>query len=326
MQNESCFIDENNCLHLLGKKIEPNSSVRFNLIETKLYTHSTLEVPIIVERAKEKGPIVLITSGIHGDEVNGIEIVRQLIEKKINVPKIGTIICIPILNVIGFSTRNRTFPDNKDLNRVFPGSKRGSMASQVAFQLVHGVLPIVDFVMDFHTGGGSKFNLPQIRIETNNLELERLAKIFHPPFIVESKIIPKSFRESCKKLNIPTLLFEGGKTNTISESISTNGIEGMKKILLFFNMLRDEFAIDEKENQSIVIKKARWIRTKHSGLLQVKKKHGNYIQKGELIATVTDPFGEFKYKIKSNLEGYIINVNEDALVFEGDAIFHISTQ
>ncbi len=323
---EISFIDDQNVLHILGEKVFPNSSITLNLISTKLYTNSSVKLPIFIERAQEKGPVILITSGIHGDEVNGIEIVRQLIENKINKPKIGTIICIPILNILGFTSKNRTFPDNRDLNRVFPGSKTGSLASRVAFQLVNEVLPVVNFVMDFHTGGGSRFNLPQVRIDPLNEELKKIAKIFNAPFTVESKIINGSFRGFCKKKSIPTLIFEGGKTNTISSQISKSGVEGTKRILAHYGMLLDKFNLEKVEDQSVIIKKTRWIRTKHSGLLHITKQHGSFVEKGEVIATITDPYGQFSRNIKCSLKGYIININEEALVFEGDAIFNISVE
>ena len=126
----------NSVLHILGEKISAGESREINFNVAKLHTQTSVEVPVIINRSKKPGPVVLFTAGIHGDEVNGVEIVRQLIAKGINKPKKGTIICIPVLNIFGFLNKSRELPDGRDLNRVFPGSKTGSLASQVAYKLV----------------------------------------------------------------------------------------------------------------------------------------------------------------------------------------------
>jgi len=205
-------IDEHNILTLLGEKIAPGASATINFNLAKLYTTSSVEIPIIVERAKVPGPVVLITSGIHGDEINGVEIVRQIIAKKINKPKKGTVICIPVLNIFGFLDMKRAFPDGRDLNRVFPGNPRGSLASRFAYQFVKKILPVADFCMDFHTGGASRFNVAQVRIDPKDVIASEYAEIFNAPFTLHSKMIPKSFRATCSRLGIPILLFEGGKS------------------------------------------------------------------------------------------------------------------
>ena len=163
----------------------------------KLHSRNSVEVPVIVERAKKPGPTVLITAGIHGDEVNGVEIVRQLIAKGINKPVKGTIICIPVINIFGFIHMDREFPDGRDLNRAFPGSKKGSLASRVAHKLVTEILPVADLVLDFHTGGADRFNSPQVRIVKGDSLLDELASVFGAPFIIYSKNLKKSFRKTC---------------------------------------------------------------------------------------------------------------------------------
>src|SRR5690606_20696067 len=138
---------------ILKESILPGESKTINMEIARLHTMTKLKIPIIVERSKTDGPVVLFTAGLHGDEINGIEIVRQLIVRKINKPKIGTIICIPIINVFGFVNQRREFPDGRDLNRVFPGSKNGSLASRFAYYLMQEVIPHIDYCIDFHAGG-----------------------------------------------------------------------------------------------------------------------------------------------------------------------------
>jgi len=224
-------------LKILGNEIAlgERKTINFNL--AKLYTSTKVEIPIIVERSKKPGPTVLITAGIHGDEINGVDVVRQLIQHKINRPSRGTIICVPVLNVFGFLSMDRNFPDGRDLNRVFPGRAKGSLASKFAYQFTHDILPNVDLCLDFHTGGASRFNAPQIRVAPSNYEASKLAKIFNAPFTVISKNISRTYRTTCFKMNIPILLFEGGKSQHIDKTVATEGLEGTMRVLSHLKML-----------------------------------------------------------------------------------------
>lgn len=317
-------IDANNILHLLEQEIAPGKSATINFNTAKLYTTTAVEVPIIVQRAKKKGPTVLITGGIHGDELNGVEIVRQLIARKINKPKRGTIICVPVVNVFGFLNMAREFPDGRDLNRMFPGSKNGALASRFAFQFVQEILPVADFCLDFHTGGASRFNAAQIRLNKGDEKSLEFAHIFNAPFTVYSSLLAKSYRKTCANLNKPILLFEGGKSQDSNKEIAKTGVEGTMRILAHFNMLRSIFTPTKPPIQTILIEKSRWIRARYSGLLHKKIPVGKYVEKGEYIATITDPYGSFRHKVKAANNGYIINVNQSPIVYQGDAIFHIS--
>ncbi len=317
-------IDEKNVLTLLGQKIPPGKSATVNFNLAKLYTTSTVEVPIIIERAKKKGPVVLITSGIHGDEINGVEIVRQIIAKKINKPKKGTIICIPVLNIFGFLDMKRAFPDGRDLNRVFPGNPRGSLASRFAYQFVKKILPVADMCLDFHTGGASRFNVAQTRVDPSDPIVREYADIFNAPFTLYSKIIPKSFRSTCARLGIPILLFEGGKSKVSDKNIAREGVDGAMRVLNHLGMLDDSFEVPVPKKGTVLIEATRWLRAKYSGLLHIKVACGHLVEKGQKIATITDPYGRFRHPVNAPRTGYIINVNEASLVYQGDAIFNIS--
>ncbi|MEE3226635.1 MAG: succinylglutamate desuccinylase/aspartoacylase family protein [Bacteroidota bacterium] len=318
--------DDNDVLHILGEKIAPGQRRTLNFNLAKLYTTTSVEVPIIIQRAKKPGPCILITAGIHGDEINGVEIVRQVISKKINRPARGTIICIPVINVFGFLNMERAFPDGRDLNRVFPGTQNGSLASRFAYQFTNKILPLADFCMDFHTGGGSRFNVAQIRVDPDKEELMQYAKLFGAPFIVYSKNISKSYRSTCEKMNIPVLLFEGGKSQISDKDIARAGVHGVMRILSHFKMLSKNFEAPQQSKDSITIKSSSWLRAKYSGLLHLKSTCGDFVEKNEVIATITDPYGTFRHKVKASNDGYIINTNEASLVYQGDAIFHISTE
>lgn len=318
-------IDKDNVLEILGKKVLPGTGAVINLNMAKLYTTTSVEVPVIIERSKKPGPVILLTAGIHGDEINGVEIVRQVISKNINKPVKGTVICIPVVNVFGFLNMKREFPDGRDLNRVFPGTKNGSLASRFAFQFVKKILPVADFCLDFHTGGASRFNVAQVRVLKGDEKSMKFARIFNAPFTIHSKTIGKSYRETCYKNGKMVLLFEGGKSMDSNREIARLGVEGTMRILRHLEMLKPRFEIPDPPGMSIVIENSTWMRAKYSGLLHVKIEIGKHVEKGEYIATITDPYGKFRHKVIAPHTGYIINVNESPIVYQGDAIFHLSS-
>jgi uncharacterized protein len=315
---------EHKKITILKETILPGESKTINMEIAKLHTMTKLKIPIIVERSKFHGPTILLTAGLHGDEINGIEIVRQIIIQKINKPKIGTIICIPVINIFGFLNKTREFPDGRDLNRVFPGSKTGSLASRFAYYLLKEVIPHVDYAIDFHAGGASRFNAAQIRIVPENIELKKLSDIFNAPFGLFSKNISGSFRNSCDKLGVKMLLFEGGKSIDINDDITYEGVEGTKRVLDHFEMLNPRKKIISPLKKTIYIEKSNWIRSKYSGLFHGETILGSYVIKGQLLAKISDPYGKVEHKIKSPHSGYIINVNDAPIVYQGDAIYHIS--
>ncbi len=308
---------------IFNETILPGKSKTINMQIGKLHTMTDLHIPIIVERSKKEGPVVLLTAGLHGDEINGTEIVRELIVKKINKPKRGTIICIPVINIFGFVNQTREFPDGRDLNRIFPGSKSGSLASQFAYYILKEIIPNIDYAIDFHAGGAQRFNAPQIRIVPNNEVLKTLSDVFGAPFTLYSNNISGSFRSSCDKMNVKMLLFEGGKSFDINNAVTKEAVEGTKRVLMHFGMLKNKHEIS-KPHQTIYIEKSDWIRANFSGMFHGLKQIGSFVTKGELLATISDPFGKVSHKLKAPHAGYLINVNDSPIVYQGDAVFHIS--
>ena len=310
---------------IFGESINLGESKTINVEIARLHTTTKLNIPIMVRRSKFEGPIVLFSAGIHGDEINGVEIVRQLIHKKINKPKRGTTICIPIINVYGFVNKSREFPDGRDLNRVFPGSKNGSLASRYAYHILTEIIPIVDYAVDFHAGGASRFNAPQIRIAPSNTELKILADVFNAPFTLFSKNISGSFRNSSEKLNVKMLLFEGGKSLDINNVVADEGINGAKRLLSHLGMLDPKHLLVEQKSKTIYIENSGWIRAKCSGMLHDYGTIGKFVKKGTVLGIITDPYGKFERKIKAPNDGYIINANHSPIVYQGDAIYHLSS-
>lgn len=310
-------------LTLLGVKIKRGDSVCLEFDVAKLHTRNSIKVPIFVERAKKDGPVLLLLGGVHGDEINGVEIVRRIIRNKINKPVRGTIICIPVFNIFGFLHLSRKFPDGRDLNRVFPGSPKGSLASQFAYEFKKEIAPFIDYVIDFHAGGADRVNIAQIRCLLDDKKNLELAKVFGAPFIVQSKYIKKSVRETFHKLGKTALLFEGGKSMLYDEAAIRHGVEGTKKVLHFLKMKKWK---DLTETKSIIIKKSKWLRASHSGMFHVLVKNGEWVTKKTLLGLITDPFGEFEKKVFAPFDCHIFCINISPIVNRGDALFHVSLE
>ncbi|MCC1485310.1 succinylglutamate desuccinylase/aspartoacylase family protein [Winogradskyella immobilis] len=319
-------MSEKEVLDILGEKVALGESAKVSFNVAKLHTQNTIDVPVIIERSKKPGPTVLITAGIHGDEINGVEIVRQIIAKGINKPKRGTIICIPVINVFGFINMDRLFPDGRDLNRVFPGGKKGSLASRVAHKLMNEIVPHADLILDFHTGGADRFNAAQIRVVKNEIVLDELAQVFRAPFTLYTKNLNNSFRSSCYKLGIPILLFEGGKSFNIDNTITNTGVNGTKRVLHHLEMLNSKFKVSKPKKSCIKIEESKWLRAKYSGMFKASVAINSRVEKGDVLGHITDPYGSFNHFVKAPNDGYIFNVNESPIIYQGDAIFHISTK
>ena len=310
---------------ILGQEIVPGKAVQLNLEVAHLHTRTPIQVPVLVERAKEDGPTLLVMAGLHGDELNGIEIVRRFLRKKLNKPAKGTLICLPIFNIFGFLNLKRELPDGRDLNRSFPGSNNGSLAAQFAFHFMKEIAPYCDYIIDFHTGAAQRNNFPQIRCVFSDKDSVELAKIFNPPFILNSSLIAKTLRESMVKRNKMLLLFEGGKSNNIEENVVEEGLNGLKRVITHLGMRNYKFDIS-KDREPIFIGENKWMRAPSSGMFQCFVANGTAVQKGDILALVTDPYGKYEKKIKASQNGYVICINEASVVYKGDAIIHIAKE
>ncbi len=309
---------------ILGEQINAGQKRVLNLDIARLHNHAKIVVPVIVERGRQDGPVLLLNAGIHGNELNGVEIVRELLSKKYTKPDCGVVISIPTLNVFGFLNQTREFPDGKDLNRSFPGSKNGSLASIFAYHMMKAIVPHFDYCIDFHTGAAQRFNTSQIRISKKHPELLELAKVFNPRFIVYANEREKSFRQAAVALGKKVLVFEGGKSLDFKKRVTQRGVNGTLRIMHHLGM-RDfsEELGNTKPNGIIEIHKSKWLRAKYGGLFRFFVKDGAKVEKGDLIGTISDPYGRFEYQIKIPQSGHIIGLNHAPIVYKGDAILHL---
>lgn len=274
-----------------------------------------------VIRAAEEGPTALILGGVHGDEVNGIEIVRRSIEQEIYKDLVcGTVIAIPLVNIYGFINFSRDVPDGKDINRSFPGNRRGSLASRVAYHVSRKILPLADFAIDYHTGGGGNYNYPQIRYTLNHKESLDLGQTFGAPYLLAKKPISKSLRKHAIELNIPMLVYEGGENLRLDPFATAQGLEGLRRLLISRGMLSGE----NREKPSAHFLKTSWIRAPKAGIFQCLVTSGQVVNKGTVLGYVTDAYGMEKKEIMANRDGHVIGHNNVPVVSQGDALFHIA--
>jgi len=310
---------------ILNQKIGLGETVTINMDIARLTTRSKIDIPVIVSRGKVEGPCLLLIGGIHGDETNGIEIVRQIVAAGLHKPEKGTIICIPLLNVFGFLNQSREFPDGRDLNRMFPGSNKGSSASKFAYYLMTKVIPKIDYCIDYHTGGAQRFNYSQVRINGTDEDTLNLANVFGAPFIVFSKSQEKTFRNSMVKLGKKVLLFEGGKSLNFDKTVTKVGIQGAINVMhhLGFRDFSTKISEPTLENPAVIIKSSKWIRANHSGMYRSYIRAGQKVEKGIILGSISDPYGAYEKKFKNPQTGYVLNSNHSPVVIHGDALLHI---
>lgn len=289
-----------------------------NLNIARLPTYTSIDLPVLVYRAPVDGPVLLLTGGLHGDEINGIEIVRRMIERELVVPDKGTVIAIPIVNIYGFIQNSRGLPDGKDINRSFPGAKGGSLAKLLAHTLMKEIIPEIDYGIDFHTGGSARSNYPQIRCSFKIKKAKELAKAFGAPVMMHSSLISKSFRSAAHKKGKEILVYETGESLRYDEFGIEEGINGAKRLMKYLGMISEA----PEPNNSKVFNNSTWIRTKNAGLFIPKADLGEELNKRQVLGLIKDPYGELNSRVIAPHDGMIIGLNNCPVVNKGDALLH----
>jgi len=305
---------------IAGQSIRPGEFREIIINIARLPSRTQIDTPIYVYRAPHDGPTMALTAGMHGDEINGMEIVRRIIDAGHNKVARGTTVCMPIINVYGFLNYSRDVPDGKDVNRSFPGSKNGSLASRVAWHLTHDVIPNIDVGIDFHTGGAMRTNFPQVRCVMQEPRNVELAHAFHAPFTIDSPFRPHSLRQTAAKKNKNIIVYEGGESLRMDFHAIEEGVNGTLRLMKHLNMI--DWAPEPKV-ESKIIWNSSWIRARTAGIFHPQVLAGDLINKNQLVGNITDPFGEFHEQIKSPVTGYLVGINNNPVVNAGDALMHV---
>lgn len=306
-----------------GQKVAKGEDRLIHLSVARLPTYTNIDLPIRVIRGSKKGPVLLLSGGLHGDEINGIEIVRRMIHKEMVIPEAGTVIAIPLMNVYGFIQNVRGVPDGKDINRSFPGVKGGSLAKLLAYTIMNEIIPKIDYGIDFHTGGASRTNYPQIRCVFDIEKNVELARAFAPPVILHSGLIEKSFRKAAYKKGKHILVYETGESLRLDDKGIEIAINGTLRVMKYLGM-RSEAPAAVYETH--IYSKSNWVRARYAGIFRSKVECGARVDKRQMLGSITDPFGNESFRIVSKHEGRVIGLNNNPVVHKGDAIFHIAVE
>jgi predicted deacylase len=301
-------------------EIKPGEFKEININIARLPSRTQIDTPIYIYRSFEDGPVLSLTAGMHGDEINGMEIVRRILDNGFHRVKRGTVLCMPVINVYGFLNYSREVPDGKDINRSFPGSKTGSLAARVAYHMTHDIVPAIDYGIDFHTGGAMRTNYPQVRCVMQDSLNAELAAAFHAPFTIDSPFRPHSLRQTASKKGKHIIVYEGGESVRFDQHAIEEGIEGTLRLMKHLRMI--DSAPEPKVENKIIWNSA-WSRARTAGLFQAFIKCGELIEKNQAVGTLTDPFGEFKELVKSPSKGYVVGLNNNPVVNAGDALLQI---
>ncbi len=304
-----------------GESVRPGEHKNIRIFIHKLPTHTVIDLSVDVFRGRADGPVLLLTAGLHGDEINGIETLRRLIRDRSIWPEVGTVIVIPIVNIYGFLQNSRVLPDGKDLNRSFPGSAMGSLAQRVAHAIMREVLPVVDYGIDFHTGGASRSNFPQVRCVLDVPINRELGFAFGAPFLLHSSLIDKSFRKAAARAGKYILVYEGGESMRFDERAIREGMAGTLRVMYHLGMRR---GVQPPPAQSTLLTHSSWVRARQAGLFIPLVQLGDRIERNQQIGKLADPFGDAKALIvKAPHDSYVIGLNYTPVVNGGDALFHL---
>lgn len=312
-------------LLLANGEFYPGQSGTVELVAGQLPSGNPVSIRAHVFRSFRPGPTILFLAGVHGDEINGVEILRRALRVKIFEHLIaGTVVVVPLLNVYGFNNFSRDVPDGKDVNRSFPGTTTGSLASRIAAGLSKNLLAHCDLAVDFHTGGRGLFNYPQIRYSPDDPTAQAAARQFNPPVMLGAKAPSKSLRRAAfKSLGLSVLTYEGGENLRYDGPSIQEGLAGIRRLLYARDMLKRP-TNSLMDRAPVELFASSWVRAGRAGLFQWSKRSGYPVRKGEPIGVIHDPHGERPNKrILSPRSGFIIGHTNSAVVSQGDALFHI---
>lgn len=318
---------KNQPMTINGVTVYPGEKKVIDLSVAKLYTHASLSIPLQVICGRKPGPKLFISAAIHGDELNGVEIVRRLVKSAALKRLRGTLVVVPVVNVFGIIQHSRYLPDRRDLNRSFPGSKRGSLAARLAHIFLTEIVSKCDYGIDLHTGAIHRSNLPQIRANLDDPETKRLAEAFSVPVILNANLRDGSLRQAADEHGVRVLLYEAGEALRFDELSIRAGVRGILSAMRALDMLAPAKVTRKKRLEPFIARSSSWERAPESGLLRAIAPLGARVNKGDLLGIISDPsdlFEQKEYEIKAQYAGLVIGKSNIPLVNEGDALFHIA--
>lgn len=311
-----------NIIEINGETILPGDRKRLEIPVARLPTQTMLCVPVVVINGVEAGPKLWLSAAIHGDEINGVEIIRRILEKVRPEQLQGTLIAVPIVNVFGFIEQSRYLPDRRDLNRSFPGSATGSLAARLADLFMKEIVRHCTHGIDLHTAAIHRTNLPQIRADLRDRETARCAKAFGAPVTIYATTRDGSLREAAAKQGIPILLYEAGEALRYDTEAIRVGVEGSLRVMAALGMY--ESASVPPPPATVEVSASKWVRASRSGIFRLEVALGERVEKKQQLGIIADAFGDTNVKVRASVSGIVIGHAQNPLVNQGDGILHLA--
>lgn len=306
-----------------GRAIAAGERATIDIPITDLSTHTPMTMPVQVVRGRKDGARLFVSAAVHGDEINGVEIIRRILKLPGLKKMLGTLIAVPIVNAFGFISHSRYLPDRRDLNRSFPGSQKGSLAARLAHTFGEQIVANSSHGIDLHTGAVHRGNYPQIRANLDDPEADRMARAFGVPLVINAGFRDGSLRAAAARRNVPVIVYEAGEALRFDEFSIRAGVKGVLKVMWSLGMLprsrRRPGAV-----QPMIARSSSWVRAPLSGVFRANIELGERVEPDTVLAYVSDPFGENEVALTPKVEGVVIGRSYLPIVHEGDALFHIA--
>jgi len=308
---------------IAGQKVRAGTRQTVHIPVAQLYTHAEVDMAVQVVHGRRDGPCIFVSAAVHGDELNGVEIIRRLLRRKALARLRGTLLAVPVVNTYGLIAQSRYLPDRRDLNRSFPGSASGSLAARLADTFLDEIVSRCTHGVDLHTGSNHRSNLPQLRATLDDDETLRLARAFGAPVILDASTRDGSLRESVMERGIPMLLYEAGEALRFNEVAIKVGLRGVMKVMRAIGML-PPLKRGHESFEPTIARKSMWIRSPRSGLLRLNVRLGDKVTRGVEVAHVADALGAEDVTVAATVSGIVIGLLRNPLVYRGDALIHIA--
>jgi len=312
-----------------GVRVRAGASRSVELPLTRLVTGGDVSIPVQVVHGREPGPVVWVNAAIHGDEVVGVEVIRRVLGQVSAKTLHGTLVAVPVVNVLGFMTGDRYLPDRRDLNRSFPGSARGSLASRIAHLFMAEVVAKCELGIDLHTAADRRANLPQIRADLDDPETRRMALAFGAPVALHASLRDGSLRQAARSAGARVLVYEAGEALRFDDESIGTGVTGVMRVLNALGMVPEDEDTGEEEvgggaPATVVSRASGWVRARGSGILQTDVQLGDLVEEGRRLGGISDTLGRRVRLVHADRPGIVIGVNRAPLVNTGDAVIHIA--
>lgn len=309
-------------VRIAGAKLGPGERTQIDLPIADLSTRVPITMPVHVINGRRDGPQLFVSAALHGDEINGVEIIRRVMKLSALKRLRGALIAVPIVNVPGFLNLSRYLPDRRDLNRSFPGSAKGSLAARLAKLFLDEIVAGSTHGVDLHTGAVHRDNYPQIRANLDDPEAERMARAFSVPLVINAGFRDGSLRAAAHDRNVPVIVYEAGEALRFDEAAIRAGVKGVTRVMRELGMLPSSKGSRDSLDP-LVLRSSQWVRAPCSGVVRANKPIGQQVKTGQTLAIVSDPLGETDTEIVAPVDGVIIGRTNLPLVHEGDALFNI---